>query len=244
MLQETFKTRYYEMSPDGTLPVWVLQNYFQESAAVDAHNLSYGWEELSVNGVAWILTKVQMQLLKPVSGAQKITVKTWHCYSDKIQSRRDFVMFNGQGEHIAKGVSWWLIMDLNKRKITRSPQALIDSNGKNPAPVIDANTQKPPKEGELSPALNKFTITARLEDLDSNNHVNNSHFSAWAVQSAPKDKTAAKTLKEIIINYKAEVRLGDLVEITAHPAGENAFWHLLKRPADGKEIAVIYTRWE
>ena len=102
MLQETFKTRYYEMSPDGTLPAWVLQNYFQESAAVDAHNLSFGWEELSANGVAWILTKVQMQLLKPVSGAQKITVKTWHCYSDKIQSRRDFIMFNQQGEHIAK----------------------------------------------------------------------------------------------------------------------------------------------
>jgi len=230
MLEETFKTRYYEMSPDGSLPVWILQNYFQESAAVDAHNLSYGWEELSANGVAWILTKVQMQLVKPVSGAQK--------------SRRDFVIFNENGEHIAKGVSWWLIMDLNKRKITRTPQALIDSNDKNPSPIMQASMEKPPKETELPPALNKFTITARLEDLDSNNHVNNSHFSAWAMQSAPKDKTEGKILKEIIINYKAEVRFGDVVEITAHCAGENAFWHLLKRPSDGKEIAMIYTNWE
>ena len=76
MQEEIFKTRYHEMNPKGQIPVWVLQNYFQEAAGIDAHNLSYGWEELSINGVAWILTKLQIQLLKPVSGAQKIKVKT------------------------------------------------------------------------------------------------------------------------------------------------------------------------
>ncbi len=244
MQEENFKTRYHEMTPKGQIPVWVLQNYFQEAAGIDAHNLSYGWEELSINGVAWILTKLQIQLLKPVSGAQKIRVKTWHCYSDKIQSRRDFVMFNEAGEHIAKGVSWWLIMDLNKRKITRSPQSLIDLNDKNPAPIMEASTEKAPRETELGAPLNTVDLTARLEDLDSNNHVNNSHFSAWALESLPADKTEGKTLVEIIIHFKAEVRHGDKVLSILYSAGQDRYWHILKRPSDNKEIAAIYTKWE
>lgn len=243
MHEETFKTRYHEMNPQGKIPVWVLQNYFQETAGIDAHNLSYGWEELSANGVAWILTKVQIKLLKPVIGAQKIKVKTWHCYSDKIQSRRDFILFNENGEHIAKGVSWWLIMDLSKRKITRSPQSLIDLNDKNPAPIMEASMEKAPRENELGREINSFDVIARLEDLDSNNHVNNSHFSAWAVQSAPQEVSDAKNLEEIIIHYKAEVRLGDKLTVSAHEAGQNAFWHIIKRPADGRDIAAIYTKW-
>ena len=244
MQEENFKTRYHEMTPKGQIPVWVLQNYFQEAAGIDAHNLSYGWEELSINGVAWILTKLQIQLLKPVSGAQKIRVKTWHCYSDKIQSRRDFVMFNEAGEHIAKGVSWWLIMDLNKRKITRSPQSLRDLNDNNPAPIMEASTEKAPRETELGAPLNTVDLTARLEDLDSNNHVNNSHFSAWALESLPADKTEGKTLVEIIIHFKAEVRHGDKVLSILYSAGQDRYWHILKRPSDNKEIAAIYTKWE
>ena len=245
MQEEIFKTRYHEMNPKGQIPVWVLQNYFQEAAGIDAHNLSYGWEELSINGVAWILTKLQMQILKPiVGGSQKIKVKTWHCYSDKIQSRRDFVMFNEAGEHIAKGVSWWLIMDLNKRKITRSPQSLIDLNDKNPAPIMEPSMEKPPRETELGELLNTVKLTARLEDLDSNNHVNNSHFSAWALESLSAERTEGKTLAEIIIYFKAEVRHGDEVLSNLYPAGQDCYWHILKRPLDDKEIAAVYTKWE
>lgn len=244
MIEEIFKTRYHEMSPEGDIPVWILQNYFQEAAGIDAHNLSFGWEELSVNGVAWILTKLQICLLKQVSGAQKIKVKTWHCYSDKIQSRRDFVIFNEQGERIAKGVSWWLIMDLSKRKITRSPQSLLDLNDKNPAPIMEASMEKAAREADLGQALNAVTLQARLEDLDSNNHVNNSHFSAWALESTPKEAVASKKLAEIIIHFKAEVRHGDIVESSTYSNGENSFWHIIKRPSDGKDIAAVYTRWE
>ena len=243
MHEETFKIRYHEMNPQGKIPVWVLQNYFQEAACLDAHNLSYGWEELSVNGVAWIITKVQMKLLKPVEGTQKIKVKTWHCYSDKIQSRRDFILFNEKGEHIAKGVSWWLIMDLSKRKITRSPQGLIDMNDKNPAPIMEASMEKAPRESELGPEVNSFELTARREEWDCNNHGNNSHFSAWAVQSAQQEVSDNKILEEIIIHYKAEVRLGDKLTVSAHKAGPDAFWHMIKRPSDGKDIAAIYTKW-
>lgn len=241
MHEENFKVRYHEMGPDGTAPVWVLQNYFQEAAGIDAHNLAYGWEELSVKGVAWIMTKLQIKVMAKVHAAQNVKVRTWHCFSDKIQSRRDFVMLADDGSEIAKGVSWWLILDLAKRKIMRSPVELVAMNDKNPAPVMEASALKNPRI-ECEPVFTR-TIIARLEDLDTNNHVNNAHFSAWAIAGTPEDFRLAHTLDEILINFRAEVKRGDTISVNTYADGPSAFWHILVREEDGKEIASVHTDW-
>jgi len=243
MIEETFKARYHEMDADGVIPLWVIINYFQEAAGADAHNLSFGWEELSPKGVAWVITKFEIKLLKQVKGVQNLTVKTWHCLSDKLQSRRDFVIFDEQGEEVAKGVSWWLVLDLAKRKIMRTPAEILARNDSNPAPVMEASSLRAPKFEGIEP-LSSRKIIARLEDIDSNSHVNNAHFSAWAIDALPDAVREGGELKELIINYRAEVLRGDEIIANIYPDGENAFWHILTRPADGKEIASVRTVWQ
>ena len=90
MTQEEYKARYYEVGPNGQVPLWTLQNYFQQSASTDAHTLSFGLEELFPKGLGWVVTKLQMEFLRPVTLQDTFVVKTWHCLSDRLQSRRDF----------------------------------------------------------------------------------------------------------------------------------------------------------
>ena len=243
MIEESFKVRYHEMDANGIIPLWVLLNYFQESAGADAHNLSFGWEEMSPKGVAWIITKFEIKLLKEVHGVQTLKIKTWHCISDKIQSRRDFIIYNQAGEEVAKGISWWLILDLAKRKIVRSPQELLERNSGNPAPIMEASDIKAPKFDGMEP-LKTLNIIARLEDIDSNAHVNNAHFSAWAIDCLPAEVRENSVLKELLINYRAEVKLGDEIVAKAYAQSDNSYWHILSRPADGKEIASVHTVWQ
>jgi len=241
MTEESFKVRYHEMDAESKIPLWVLINYFQESAAEDAHSLSFGWEEFAPKGIAWVVTKFEIKLLKEIQGIQNIKVKTWHCSSDKIQSRRDFVMYNQAGEEIAQGVSWWVILDLEKRRIVRNPPDLMARKGL-PCIMESSKVRAPKFDGQMP--VKTSEIIARLEDIDSNAHVNNAHFSAWAIDCLPQEVRQNSVLKELVINYKAEVKLGDTVTAKAYADGDGAYWHILTRPADGKEIASVHSVWQ
>jgi acyl-ACP thioesterase len=242
MHEENFKVRYYEMDQNGEVPLWILQNYFQEAAGIDAHNLSFGWEELSTSGIAWILTKMQFKFFKKVKNAQTIKVKTWHHICEKIQSRRDFIIYDELGDEVCKGISWWLILDLDKRKIMRAPKELIALNGTMPPPVMEAHILKNPDFSGQNP-LNTVQVTARLEDIDYNSHVNNAHFPAWALAGVPREVYQNKRLGDVFINFKTEVLLGDKININTYIQNGGAYWHILTRENDGKEIASVYTSW-
>lgn len=241
MLEENFKVRYHEIDPDHSVPVWVLQNYFQQTAAADADNFSYGWKNLLTSGVAWVLINLNFKILKSVKGIQKIKVKTWHCNSDKIYSRRDVVIYNEKDEEIAYGASSWIIMDLAKRKITRTPDAMLNQKI-DPIKDIEPISLKKPLFENIQPVKISIVKT-RLEDLDVNNHVNNVHFTAWAIEGVPKNIQDKFKLKEIIINFKNEVLANQTITVKTFKDKENSFWHELTREEDGKQISLAYSVW-
>ena len=242
MHEEIFKVRYYEVDATGNLPLWTLQNYFQEAAGRDAHGFAFGAEDLAHTGTAWAMTRMYFKFSKAVKNVKNIKVKTWHHLAEKIQSRRDFIMFDETGAEICKGITWWILLDLQKRKITRIPQNLIDMNPANPPAVTeDAQMKAPDFSGQ--PPLNSHEIIVRLEDIDSNKHVNNVHYSAWALAGVPQDIYNSKSLEDVFINFKNEALQGDRITAKTYEQGGNAYWHILTRETDGKEIASIYTTW-
>ena len=243
MTTEEFKARYYEVGPDNKVPLWTLQNYFQQAACADAHTLSFGLEELFPQGLGWVVTKLQMQFLRPVGLEDTFSVKTWHCLSDRLQSRRDFVI-SVNGEIVARGVSWWVMIDLRERKMVRTPQAFLDSNPTNPKPIdLEINPFKRPQiEGvEL---LNSNFVKVRLEDLDTNGHANNPHFSAWCLGALPESEVKNMAIKDFIINFKAEALRDDEIDSLVYKTADKTYTHILKRRSDGKEIATALSIWQ
>ena len=243
MTTEEYKARYYEVGPDNKVPLWTLQNYFQQAACIDAHTLSFGLEELFPKGLGWVITKLQMEFLKPLNLEDTFVVKTWHTLSDRLQSRREFV-FSVNGEVIARGTSFWVMIDLNERKMVRTPQAFLDSNATNPKPLdIELSPFKRPQiEGvEL---LNSNLVKVRLEDLDTNGHANNTHFSAWCLGALPESEVQNLAIKDFIINFKAEALRDDEIDSLVYKTADNTYTHILKRRSDGKEIATALSIWQ
>ena len=243
MTTEEYKARYYEVGPDIKVPLWTLQNYFQQAACIDAHTLSFGLEELFPKGLGWVITKLQMEFLKPLNLEDTFVVKTWHTLSDRLQSRREFI-FSVNGEVIARGTSFWVMIDLNERKMVRTPQAFLDSNATNPKPLdIELSPFKRPQiEGvEL---LNSNLVKVRLEDLDTNGHANNTHFSAWCLGALPESEVQNLAIKDFIINFKAEALRDDEIDSLVYKTADKTYTHILKRRSDGKEIATALSIWQ
>lgn len=241
MVEEEFQIRYYEIGPDHNIPLWTLQSYFQQAAAIDAKNLSYGTEKLFAEGIAWVLISIKFKILKNISSIKKVKVKTWHCYSDKIYSRRDFIIYDEKGDEFIHGTSSWLILDLATRKIARTPQSMLEQKLES-IKDIEPETIKLPDLKEEKP-LKSIIIRTRLEDLDMNNHVNNTHFTAWAIEGMPEDIRKSKSLKEISINFKAEVKADENIIVQTFLTENNKYLHKLTSESNGKVAAAAYSIW-
>ena len=241
MVEEEFKVRYYEIGPDHNIPLWTLQSYFQQAAAIDAKNLSYGTEKLFAEGIAWVLISIKFKILKNINTIKKVKIKTWHCYSDKIYSRRDFIIYDEKGDEFIHGTSLWLILDLATRKIARTPQSMLEQKIDS-IKDIEPEMIKTPDLQEETP-LKSIIIRTRVEDLDMNNHVNNTHFTAWAIEGMPEDIRKNKSLKEISVNFKAEVKAGENIIVQTYLTEENKYQHILLQESSGKITASAYSIW-
>jgi acyl-ACP thioesterase len=242
MLTESFDIRYSELGADGFLPVWSLQNYAQQVAAIDARSLCAGWEDLARQNTAWVLVKIEFEIKGKINNIGTLQVKTWHAFSDKIKSRREFTFFNEKGEEIAAAASWWLILDLEKRKIVRTPENLLGKNADCVLAMKETDI-KQPKFNDVLP-ISQIEIVSRLEDIDLNGHVNNTHFTAWALEGAPEDIRRGKFLKNIVINFKAEALKSEKIIVKTYRDKDLSFWHTLIRERDLKEIASAYGKWQ
>ncbi len=241
MVEEEFKVRFHEMSPDRNVPVWMLQNYFQQAAAIDAEQLSYGVEELTSTGVSWALISIKFKFFSQINGIQNIKVKTWHCYSDKIYSRRDFIIYDENGNEAVHGTSLWVIIDLEKRRISKTPQAMLTQRLDTISDIEPKTLKMPSFEGQMP--LSEEKVVTRIEDIDINNHVNNVHFTAWAMEGVPSGTQNSKTIKEITVDFKSEARESENITVKTYSMEENSFWHVLTRENDGKIIAAAHSVW-
>ena len=243
MLEKIFNVRHYEFDAQNKLTPWGLQNFFQEAACLDADNLGFGFEALTPQHIAWVLTKLQISFSKPLK-CKSVKVKTWVVGYTKITSRRDFIMYDQDGIELAKGTTEWVIIDLISRRLTRIPQFILDGHPSTPAEqALEQNFLRAPSFEGQQP-VNTCQIQTRLEDLDINNHVNNQHFTSWSLQATPKEILDNKNITDLIVYFKKEISFGDTITVNCYKSDEeNAFWYTLTN-REGKEVSAVFARFK
>lgn len=239
MLTKPFEIRYDELDTQAHIGPVTLLRCFQEAAALDAASFAFGWEQLQKNNLSWVLTHMQLEMLAQNIAKQTIFIKTWHAFSDRILSRREFEITSQQGQALARGSSWWALIDTVKRRITKSPAELLALNPAQPVYVMEEeNFKRPIPEG--AEEKGRVLIPVRREDLDLNGHVNNTHYAAWALEAAPQQRMLSK----ILLHFKNECRAGEVITSAAFADGPDVLCHSLTRQSDGKEAAHVITFWQ
>ena len=105
MLEQLFHVRFDELDAKAEIPPVTFLKYFQQAAAMDSAQLGFGWKDLIKDDLAWILTHMQARALQTAIPLQNVTVKTWHAYSDRLLSRRQFTIYGQDGTPLFEGSS-------------------------------------------------------------------------------------------------------------------------------------------
>ena len=244
MIEEFYRVRHYEFSPQGTLTPWGLQNFFQETACNDANSLGCGFEHLRPKNLAWVLTKLQMHFFIPNSKSFKVKVITWPVESSKLTTRRDFRIFDENNALIVAGTTQWVIIDLSSRRLIRLPSFVLDCLPKQKAEyALDTDFVRQPLDLSKQIPLNSYEVNSRLEDLDINGHINNQHFTAWALQGVPEEIQKDFNLTNLCVLFKSEICFGENIKVLTYSASEtNSFWHILVNK-EGKEYSAVFSQW-
>lgn len=239
---ETFRIRAYETDPSGAASVPTICNLLQESASNHARALGVSVEQLTAQNVTWVLARLHVEMDAYPTWRETVHVETWPSGIEGLYATREFVVTGGAGEPLGRGTSAWLLIDVDRRRPVRIPEAITAIRRPARGRVLADAFEKLPAPATVD---HTFTVQVRYGDLDLNRHANNVHYLAWALEALPRPILEDYRLTSLEVHFRAETADGDVVASQVGRAGadEPVFHHRLVREADGREVVLARTRW-
>lgn len=203
----------YEADANKIMRPTAMLDMMQEAANNNATSLGFGYDELIETNTAWVLSRIHLRFNRYPQWRDKVNLRTWHKGTAKLFYLRDFILSDSNGETLAVATSSWLIIDLNTRRLVRNSD-------------LASNPEKCTKEDAIAEPAEKVVLPVDVEpelirkhpvtwsEIDPNGHVNNVKYVVWAMDAVKLEDIKEKPLKELLINYDAEVMPGDIVKIS------------------------------
>ncbi|MFP4456938.1 MAG: acyl-[acyl-carrier-protein] thioesterase [Clostridia bacterium] len=208
----TYKIRACETDHLGHLKLSAIFQLMQETAEDNAKTLKLNYEEINQNKEIWVLSRIHAKFFNIPKWENKVKIKTWPVGVKGIFAVRDYLIKTVDMKSVGKITSSWLIVDAVNRRVKRMRN--FPESSLTPLFAEIAQKVKAPSEGYL--------VTSRKvqkSELDVNKHVNNAVYYNWITDSLDLDQYNKNMISELSVNYSAEARLGDAIDIYHYHKG-------------------------
>lgn len=229
---------FTQCTADHILSLHELLKITSDIAVEDFNNRCMSRALLAEKGVAILVARNSFRIHKYPEENERIIVHTWEEKSEPLVFVRGFEIENDKGEHLITGLTSWILVDVNARRIM-------------PIKKFDAMGLRTPSEkksefdclpyGKIS--LNEEEAVfldervIKYSDLDGNGHTNNSRYGAFAVDALPQEYQT-KRFKDFRINFAKEAMLGQKVKIYGKIDDENKTITIVGRTEEAVSFEV------
>ena len=241
--RDRFRVRSYETDPLGRLQVPILCKLLQEAATAHAAILGVAVDTLIENGVAWVLSRLHLEMQRWPTSDEYIVIETWPEAANRLFTERRFNVVDAADNSIGTASTLWLILDLERRRPVRLPAHVVERLGE-----LGLGSE-PRRFGDLvtpDPVDLELGFTVRRSDLDLAEHVNNTSYVEWAIEAVPDEVWSSNELAELEIQFVSECHQGQTVLSRSRQVdcGDDIeVRHQLMRQEDGAEVARALTLW-
>ena len=201
--REEWPVRTRDCDLASTLRPGALLEIMQDTAVTHSELLGAGHLALSRQGMAWVVTRMEVQLSRSIREGEHFSVETYPMPVRRWFFPRYFVFRDDQEREIGCAASLWVLLDLTTRHVAHSESVarLIPDNSDLPAPL-----GLPAPVREISGTLETSEFEPAYTDLDSNEHVNNCRYLDWCCNALGVDTMRGYELGHFMINYDQEIR--------------------------------------
>lgn len=187
-----------------------------------------GWQHSFQLGVklpknqGWVFTRQKLTMSDWPFWNDTLTIKTWLREPDGAFIFRDYELFVGD-KKMGECTSSFTVMDLETRKLALQDWSQFPAFWQSSDKTFSVKPDKIPLQSDLK-KVSQFEV--RNSDIDLNEHVNNTRYAQWILDSVPMDKLkGGVVLKGYEVNFLAEMKLGNVVNIECTPEIQNNMLH-------------------
>jgi acyl-ACP thioesterase len=183
----------------------------QNAISDQLDSLGVGTKTLAANGFLYILCRMKMTILRPLAENEELTLVTYPMRPDKVEMRRETYFLDSQSKPVILIDSLWVFINVKTRRLTFTDYFSNAVNKQDMASLDILELLFPERLFELN-FKNEvfdfdFTHTVSQEEIDFNNHMNNTYYVSLA------QELALKKITGIEINYEKECLLNEKIDV-------------------------------
>ena len=204
--EKVFEVGAYQVHPHGDMRLSCLADLFQEIAWKHADSEGFG-RSLLEQQLMWALSRIEIKVNQFPRWGDRLRLFTGGRGQAGAFAFREFMVWNEEEEVVARAMSSWLLVHIEKKRILK-PESVLPSALFNPQ---DAPSWQPIKLEPSGPIQDTSLIQVQHSDLDLYNHVNHTSYIRWV-----ENRVAVQGMcpSQLAINYLAECKGGDEVSLT------------------------------
>ena len=214
---QEFRIASYQTDLTARIRPSAILEIMQEMAGAHAEMLGVGRKLLDPMNLAWVLTRVEVQMERmPVSG-ETISVETFPMPNRRVFFPRYFIFRDADGKQIGCAGSMWVVLDVTSRKMASGAEitALMPDNRDLTAPMgMPATVEEVGGESVESLRVPVYS------DLDMNGHVNNTRYLDWCCNALGVETMKQHAMCRFAVNFNQEILPGQEVRTVLHRDGD------------------------
>ncbi|MDR1682881.1 MAG: acyl-[acyl-carrier-protein] thioesterase [Candidatus Symbiothrix sp.] len=211
-----------DFTEKATLPV--IGNFLLDAASIHAQERGFGFEQISKDNVAWVLSRLSIEIREYPGHDQYLTVETWVENVSRFFTQRCFCFINQENKVIGYARTIWAAIDIHSRRpvdiLTWRPDLadyIVPESEKQC--LIEKMSKIPPVEN-VEPTMG---YTVRYSDIDINKHTNSVKYIEHIINTFDLSFFKEKFIQKFEMVYLAEGMFGDKVKLYKQQTAENEF---------------------
>lgn len=212
-----WEINFTQCAPNGYLKYVDLCNLLQLTAAEHSILGGLSFNDMQEHHQAWVLSRIRVEIEALPKWMDKVVVKTWIELLDGNKSIRNIEMYL-DGKKIVGATTYWAVLNTKMRK--SEPLALPHEHFEK---YTDrkATSQSFSRINVLQETEKIADRTVVLSDLDIVNHVNNTKYLEWCLDTLNPKTILKQEIKNLEMNFLRELNWNDKVEL--HSDNNNFF---------------------
>lgn len=195
-------TYYDVIAPHGVLDI------FQDIAGKHSDSYGMSFDKMMAKNLIWVLLRVKYKVIRNIPLYSKINVTTWPRKKGLVDFDRETIICDLDGNPLIAGISKWVILDSNTRKII--PAKHIDYNAETSDDSNFDDKFLKIKDFDIE-GLSKYQYKVEFCDTDHNGHTNNAKYATMILNALRLKED--EVIDEFQIDFVHESHLDDIITI-------------------------------
>ena len=169
--------------------------------------------------LSWMVVGWRMQVDRRPLLSETVRGLTWASGYGRLQTTRDFLLYDDRGRMAAKATSAWLVLDEHNTRVLRMTPEIAEPYGPEP----DRQTFPGyafPREAPAFEPVRTVSVQVTRGMIDCNDHVHNVAYMDLFNEALPEDEDMDR-FDDLTLVYRREIRPRQRIAAVCGRAGED-----------------------